>query len=133
MNLTLTFFIPLLLTLVAAFTVAWEITRRCMKSSEILREAKTRLAWTHCEHVSFGKRQYICHAVADVEVESWSRQVRGKGQAIREVIHHQLDGVNSVGEWLSLQGYHGLSFHDKQTVRHQWLDELIAYYESKGD
>lgn len=133
MSLEFMFFFPLLLLLVAAFTVAREISMRKVKTSEILIAAKRHLAYTKYEYISSGiKEMYICDAIGRTchrNGDEWYR----KSRDLRAHICRQISPYMSVNGWARANIGDDLSFFEVQTIRHRWVDELIAHYRSIGD
>lgn len=133
MSLEFMFFFPLMLMLIAAFTVAREIVIHKVKTSEILIAAKRHLACTEYEHFKCDNERYICSAIGRVNFRGGGRVLYHKSKALREHIRSQLSPHASVSRWAENNIGYGLSFFEVQTIRHRWVDELIAHYRSIGD
>lgn len=133
MILEFMFFFPLLLLLGAACVIAHEISNLRIRTSEILIAAKRHLACTEYEHHECGKVIYICSAILEVEFRKGNREAFRKCVALRDHIHNQLHPYASVGRWARAKIGDGLSSFEVQTIRHRWVDELVAHYRSIGD
>lgn len=103
-----------------------------MKTSELLIEAKTRLATSMAEENI--KTIFVCHAICPPQLDD---NHDPKAVAVARRIENSLYNPSSGGysttvrEWLRGQGVAACG--DIQEYRHLWLDALIAEYEAQGD
>lgn len=107
-----------------------------MKSSQILRMAKRRLAKNTKE--IYSKEVFICVALKDIGAETGDMRVIAKVSKIKALIHKRLDGCYTLNYWLMHHGgvseYHAENATTKlQRTRHAWVDSLIVEFEAKGD
>lgn len=117
-----------------------------MKTSEILRQAKTLLATpeeiqTHRHGVenAIKKEMYLCHAVLRGVAKGWYTKARS--DATEEFIQSHIKGYayatdckNSSPEMEKLFESDQRAFYiEVQRRKWVWVDELIAKCESRGD
>jgi len=100
-----------------------------MKSSGILRKAKTRL-WDGVADLKYcGYATTICRAIKTVSDDF-------KAVALTRVITHRIFPQYTLNSWLERAAgipEYQLTSPRVQAHRHSWLEMLIAEYEAKGD
>ena len=103
-----------------------------MNPSEILEAAKKHL-WNGYSH-SPGTVSYVCSAI-DIAVPI---HTLGVSDSLRKLNYHitdLLDGLGSLSEWLYRE--HGIDpYYDTtkmQATRLAWMNDMIAYFKSKGE
>ena len=102
-----------------------------MKSSQILRRAKTRIV--------SGRSTYVCYAIACAS-DATPEAIR-KAEALRTRVMASIYPHANAAKWLHLcikpkQRYEAWSDANEEALREwrtRWLDALIAEYEAKGD
>jgi len=106
-----------------------------MKSSELLRRAKKRLAHTRKQHERGDSQKFICFAIAAAAQEA--KQVE-LGHRLRRLIGCRLGRFNFYEDWLL--SHHRDFFRSVrqadcsfQPGRHAWMNSLIKEFEAKGD
>jgi hypothetical protein len=106
-----------------------------MKSSQILRMAKRRLAKAFAD---VDRDIFICFALRNVSRDTGDMVVMAKAEKIKELIMHRLKGCFTLDDWLV--NYAGINHYrvsegvnKMQRTRHAWVDSLIVEFEAKGD
>jgi hypothetical protein len=110
-----------------------------LKSSEILRKAQVLLPDGTYEYDEDDYSEYICDCIRAIErdIDSTEGTVN-KCRAIRIYISILIEDEFSLEDWIVSKGYATVfEIHDNpqkmQQTRYNMLNDLIAYYESKGD
>jgi hypothetical protein len=107
-----------------------------MKSSQILRLAKRRLA-KNTKEIQF-KEVFICIALKEVGADTGDMRVIAKVNKLKDLIRKRLQGCYTYPTWLvnyvGVSEYHAENATTKlQRSRHAWVDSLIVEFEAKGD
>ncbi len=110
-----------------------------MKTSEVFKQAKQRLAMDYSETCNApSKEKFICIAI--IAAAAHTKRITDKDvERCTEVVESRLEGAYTLEGWLVDRGcipenFHGHNILDSiQALRHAWLDLLIAEFEAKGD
>ena len=112
-----------------------------MKTSEVFKQAKQRLAMDYSETCNTPtKEKFICIAITTA-AENCKRMTVADVERCEDVIKSRMDGEYTLEGWLADRGcvahdYFQFSRTTKdriQAYRHAWLDLLIAEFEAQGD
>ena len=101
-----------------------------MKASEVLRKAKKKLWNGRGEWLRSPKTRYICYAVDEVSCHDSACAVERVLIHISKLLNH----YGTLEKWLYV--YHHISSQSTrkmQRTRQLWVDDMIKYFESKGD
>jgi len=105
-----------------------------MKTSEILRLAKTRLRLSEKCHPD--KSRCVCGAIWQATAKL-TRQDAEKGRRVTQKISKALHPHSYISGWLihkrKIDVSHIYEGNNLQVYRHRWLDHLIDVYEKAGD
>ena len=112
-----------------------------MKPSELLLKAKKHLCVCEQDRSKWRtESNYICNAVkiADGGEPGMCPATTTQGRKVIAHINHLLDGYSTLSEWLSEKhGIVAFAFSDNATqlqeTRLAWMDDMIAYWEAKGE
>jgi hypothetical protein len=111
-----------------------------MKTSEVFRQAKQRLAVDYDETCNDpSKEKFICIAIT-VAAANCKRITVKDVERCEDVIKSRMDGVYTLEGWLVDRGCIPEAFLNDHNIldriqahRHAWVDMLIAEFEAKGD
>lgn len=95
-----------------------------MKRSQILREAKKHLP----------QKKFVCYALDHIQETSFNPITKWKVRSLKAQITQSLCRRSSVIGWLDAM--HGIMIwkgEEQLVYRLAWMDNMIAYWESKGD
>jgi hypothetical protein len=112
-----------------------------MKTSEVFKQAKQRLAMDYSETCNTPtKEKFICIAITTAAAHC-KRMTVADVERCEDVIKSRMDGEYTLEGWLADRGcvandYFQFSRTTKDRIqahRHAWLDLLIAEFEAKGN
>lgn len=112
-----------------------------MKTSEVLKHAKQRLAEKHTDRYDSsreGRDKFICIAIMNAERNVKHITVED-ARRCKKMIESRLEGNDTLEGWLCSKNClpdDGWTDEHKDRIqqhRHAWLDMLIAEFEAKGD
>jgi hypothetical protein len=112
-----------------------------MKTSTVLKRAKTCLATSADDYMFTNRQAFICYAINNaMGIRNYK-----EGKRVQAMIQARLRPYTALESWL--QGNHNIErisydpnsekFNEYRTqvqrTRHAWVDSMIAEFEAKGD